>query len=97
MVYIVITYVRSIFALRTAFHFLLIGRFCVLILAFRRQDTEWRVRPCGQSRDDVQMAMADPSVLVFFEALTFLTQLQKCLAVTLFLDTIIYIKQNIRY
>jgi hypothetical protein len=77
-------------------HFLRRVRFWVLILILRRHETEWRVRPCGQRSEDVQMAIADPSVLDFLDvALTFLTQLQKCLAVTLFLDTIIYITQII--
>ena len=63
-------------------HFLRRVRFCVLILALRlRHETEWRVRPCGQSSEDVQMAI--PFVLGFLLALTFLTQLQKRFAVTL--------------
>ena len=53
------------------------------MLAFRRHETEWRVRPCGQSREDVQMAMEEPSVRFFFALLTFLIQPQKRLAVTL--------------
>lgn len=62
-------------------HFLLIGRFWVFNEVLRRHDTEWRVRPCGQSSEDVQMAM--PSDLGFLDSFTFFTQLQKRLAVTL--------------
>lgn len=65
-------------------YFLLLAlRFWVLMLAFRRHETEWRVRPCGQRSEDVHIAMDEPSVRFFFALLTFLIQPQKRLAVTL--------------